>query len=734
MANWLQTLGKRVVDAGVAKYKDERRRRAEDPLTREEKGQLLRFGKIRNLVPPDKVKALPPYEEETARNRIQLREFLAHPLFMPTLLDAERAQAAAFREKLAAVDRFYDNELSVVQMSLSVFADMPSSEYKQLRLEYHDKVTGNKSYGNNATGVDVFFDTASILTTGNGLKTGFLGSELKRTLRDFPKGEQAIMRLAEILQVMGVLSQHDVIGIRLPMLWNHGKSQMTVPPAVSKPKQRAAFNETVQMLIETKYGTPESAAETVQETCRKMLERDSTSPEVKAILNRYLYSGTRWLNSNDITPLLPKGENDKMLRLGLFDDGKELLYDRAESLATIAPPGSGKSTGHVMRNLLYLNAPAVVLDVKGEMYQATASWRNGNVGEVYRFAPNRPQDSLHFNPIDFITTDPDEAYEQAEKLAELLTVPPDKDEYFDTRSIQVIQAMVLYVALTKTGEARCMETVLDLLASGEPEDELVDGDDPNSAFDALIARLAMSEIRSLRRMGNALRKMPEKQLEGVFDSARTKLKVWESPAIARLTRDTNFRPEQLREERATLYLCVDLGDIKRFASVLRVLLGTCIGHLCRGTPDPSAEVVTFFLDEMPRLKRMDVVEEALDLGRGFGVRLWMFAQNVGQLETNYPNAHGMLGNCLAQCYMNPDAERSKWLQSHLGNRRGLLDGTEKPLVEASELTGTAFADRIIVMLNGMDNAAVRKHPFYADPEAVKRVAAPDWETETAETS
>jgi type IV secretion system protein VirD4 len=244
----------------------------------------------------------------------------------------------------------------------------------------------------------------------------------------------------------------------------------------------------------------------------------------------------------------------------------------------------------------------------------------------------------------------------------------------------------------------------------------------------------MHEMPTLRRLGSALSKMPDKQREGVFDTARTKLKVWESPAIARLTKDTTFSPQLLREKRATLYLCVDLADIKRFASVLRVLLGSSIAVLCRGTPDAEAETVTFFLDELPRLKRMDVVEEALDVGRGFGVRLWMFAQNVGQLEASYPNAEGMIGNCLAQCYMNPETERAAWLSRHLGKRRGLLDGSEYPLVEASDLTGTEYADKVVVMLNGMDNAVLTKRPYYKDTEALKRAGDLPQQRDTADTS
>ncbi len=744
MKSWLKGIGSKIVDAGKAKIDEEKRRLDEPPLNPSEKELFERFTAIKSYIPAQILEKLPPAPEaQSFRNRPEIRALVSvHAL--PAIIDqGEQAKAIAEQEEkarqlaaakaaaderararaesLAKIDAFYDNELNVVEVRLQKAAELGRADLRQLRSEFIEEATGEKSYQGSSLN-SMVFDASFNAVYGKRFDAGLEESRLSRTLRDFPVGHRAILRLSEILGVMGHLSIADVYSVQLSLIWNDGKTNLTVPATISKPKENSAFRKVMTRMIETRFGSPEAASELVQSKCRTVLEGTGDSDE-KAVLNRYLYSGTRWLTSDGIKPLIPGGVTDKALRLGAFADGEELFYDRNESLITIAPPGTGKSTAHVMRNLLYLNGPAVVLDIKGDMYAATAEWRK-NVGKVYRFAPNDRENSLHFNPLDFIPTDPDEAYEESERLAELLTVPAEEGEYFDERAIQVIRAMVLYVALTRTGAERCMETVIDLL-SGVNNDPLAaeragqTGED-DAPFNALISDLMMHEMPTLRRMGSSLNKMPAKQREGVFDTARTKLKVWESPAIARLTRSTTFRPEFLRGERASLYLCIDLGDIKRFASVLRVLLGCCIGNLCKGTPDPKAEPVTFFLDELPRLKKMDVVEEALDVGRGFGVRLWMFAQNIGQLKTSYPNAEGMVGNCLAQCYMNPDSERAKWLSEHLGIRRGLLDGNERPLVEASDLTGHDYADKIVVMLNGMDNAVLTKRPYYSDPIAYDR--------------
>lgn len=96
--------------------------------------------------------------------------------------------------------------------------------------------------------------------------------------------------------------------------------------------------------------------------------------------------GKRALARDDLSP--------SALRIGGFPDGSgELLYDMRESLITIAPSGSGKSQAHVLRNLLYLEAPAVVLDIKGEMSSGSRHWREG-VGKTYVFSPREPDISF----------------------------------------------------------------------------------------------------------------------------------------------------------------------------------------------------------------------------------------------------------------------------------------------------------------------------------------------------
>ena len=89
---------------------------------------------------------------------------------------------------------------------------------------------------------------------------------------------------------------------------------------------------------------------------------------------------------------------------------------------------------------------------------------------------------------------------------------------------------------------------------------------------------------------------------------------------------------------------------------------------------------------------------SFEAGRKYGLRLWMFAQSVGQLRNAYKNADGMLGSCAVRIFMNPTG--ADGLAERLSDEIGFvdaLDGSRKKLVEASELAGPNYREQQIVL-------------------------------------
>ena len=108
-----------------------------------------------------------------------------------------------------------------------------------------------------------------------------------------------------------------------------------------------------------------------------------------------LHGSARWANKSDIEAagLL---ENDGVyvgawLAPGPWWRKRRLLYlrdDSAENILVYAPPRSGKGVGLVIPTLLSWFQSAVITDLKGELWDNTAGWRQQHAGnKVLRFEP-----------------------------------------------------------------------------------------------------------------------------------------------------------------------------------------------------------------------------------------------------------------------------------------------------------------------------------------------------------
>jgi hypothetical protein len=144
-----------------------------------------------------------------------------------------------------------------------------------------------------------------------------------------------------------------------------------------------------------------------------------------------------------------------------------------------------------------------------------------------------------------------------------------------------------------------------------------------------------------------------------------------------------------------------------------------------GVAPTGSPAILFILDELRRLRNMPPVDESLNIGRRYGLRLWMFAQSLGQLHTAYQNADGMPSSCAVRIFMNPSgadglAER---ISAELGYVESLNDNSRRRLAEAADLAGPAYRDRQIVIANGAKLAIVSKDFAYQSAEFTARMNA-----------
>ncbi|MGJ4925970.1 type IV secretory system conjugative DNA transfer family protein [Bradyrhizobium sp. HKCCYLS2038] len=403
------------------------------------------------------------------------------------------------------------------------------------------------------------------------------------------------------------------------------------------------------------------------------------------------------------------------LTLGVFKEtGQEYIFDGAESLITIARPGRGKTQAHVVRNLLYLEAPAIVLDVKPEIADLTREWRDQNVGPVQVFMPGDAANTANFNPLDAVPNDPIAAYTAIGRLLPLLMVPTDSQSakgFWEGRAAQLLQGALYDICLHGYGDQgrRDMSAVVDWFSPSPTQLKLQ------------IKFLQSCGVRSLVRIGNQLESADEETRSNLYETVLRHVDVWGSPQLEPVVAETTINFEDLRRKNGTLYLCVTPEELLMYRPLIRTLLGQIFYAIRDARDQWDLAPVTFFLDEFPQLGYMQEIEQMLALGRQSGLRLWLFAQGTSQLQKAYGDAERILELMAARCYMEPTATTAQELSKELGSRRDLLSGTMKPLATAQQLMGPEYVDRVIVLEGGRRPARLQAVKAYEDPQLKGRL-------------
>ena len=517
---------------------------------------------------------------------------------------------------------------------------------------------------------------SALVATENALRKGFL----KRRLGELTDRERAILRAADLLVELGELERIAALRLRLPIVWNEGRCRVAAPGFESATRRNFLRAGMEALFGDFAVAAPETLDD-LRRAWRSALSLDARlTEEEHQTLESYQFVERSWL-----APAEPEDSRSAAtaLTFGLFPGtDRPMLYDNSHGVITFAPAGSGKRAGQIAHNLSRLVAGAVAIDIDGKAFNATARWRQKEVGKIFVFAPSLAEHSMRYNPIDAVARDPDDAWTEARLLADLLTGRRGPDE----EGRNFIAPAIFEVALNDRPERRHMRGVVARIACTDQQ------------LETWIAALTRSPHRELVEHGRMLRELGSAARQALVNRLMRELAVWQTPPIADLVDRSDWTPADLRR-RATLFLCIDRPDLDRYAGVLRVIIGQTLAALRREKAASPAATVTFFLDELARLGPMATVARAVDAAPDSGVRPWMFFASSAEMRKHYPNADGMSTSCAAHCWIAPDEAAAHEVEQRLGFVKSLFGAEERPMVSAEELAGPEFADKIIALVH-----------------------------------
>jgi type IV secretion system protein VirD4 len=421
--------------------------------------------------------------------------------------------------------------------------------------------------------------------------------------------------------------------------------------------------------------------------------------------------------------------------------GAYLRHHGPEHVLCFAPTRSGKGVGLVVPTLLTWPGSAIVHDIKGENWGLTAGWR-ARFGRVLLFDPTNKQ-STAYNPLLEVRRGEWEVRD-VQNIADVLVDPEgalEKRNHWEKTSHSLLVGTILHVLYAEADKT--LAGVANFLS------------DPKRPIETTLR--AMMTTPHLGTKGvhpvvaSAARELlnkSENERSGVLSTAMSFLGLYRDPVVATVTRRCDWRIRDLveAERPVTLYLVVPPSDISRTKPLVRLILNQ-IGRRLTEELDSKRRRhrLLLMLDEFPALGRLDFFESALAFMAGYGLKSFLIAQSLNQIEKAYGQNNSILDNCHVRVSFATNDERTakrvsdalgtatelRAMKNYAGSRLSPWLGhlmisrqeTARPLLTPGEVMQLPPEDEL-VLVSGCAPIRAKKARYYEDPELKARILQP----------
>ncbi|MHB8887006.1 MAG: conjugal transfer protein TraG [Methylovirgula sp.] len=450
------------------------------------------------------------------------------------------------------------------------------------------------------------------------------------------------------------------------------------------------------------------------------------------------YGSARWASREEVKAAGLLGPDGVVL--GRFERAY-LRHDGPEHVLCFAPTRSGKGVGLVVPSLLTWPGSAIVHDIKGENWTLTAGFRARH-GRVLLFDPTNSA-STAYNPLLEVRRGAWEVRD-VQNVADVLVDPEgslERRNHWEKTSHSLLVGAILHVLYAEADKT--LAGVAAFLSDPKRPIE--------TTLKAMMTTPHLGDAGTHPLVASTARELLNKsdnERSGVLSTAMSFLGLYRDPVVAQVTRRCDWRITDLiaDDHPATLYLVVPPSDISRTKPLIRLILNQ-IGR--RLTEDLHAKNrrhrVLLMLDEFPALGRLDFFESALAFMAGYGLKAFLIAQSLNQIEKAYGANNSILDNCHVRVSFATNDERTakrvsdalgtatemKAMKNYAGHRLSPWLGhlmvsrseTARPLLTPGEVMQLPPTDEI-VMVAGTPPIRAKKARYFEDRRLTQRVLPP----------
>ena len=424
-----------------------------------------------------------------------------------------------------------------------------------------------------------------------------------------------------------------------------------------------------------------------------------------------------------------------------------LRHDGPEHVMAFAPTRSGKGVGLVVPTLLSWTGSAVIHDIKGENWQITAGWRS-RFSHALLFNPTDTR-SARYNPLLEVRRGENEVRD-VQNIADILVDPEgalERRNHWEKTSHSLLVGAILHILYAE--EEKTLARVASFLS------------DPQRPFVATLKRMMTTNHLGTTEqpqvhpvVASAAREVLNKsdnERSGVLSTAMSFLGLYRDPTVAEVTSRCDWRIADLVDaaQPVSLYLVIPPSDISRTKPLVRLILNQIGRRLTERLDGVGAasrkHKLLMMLDEFPALGRLDFFETSLAFMAGYGVRAFLIAQSLNQIEKAYGEHNSILDNCHVRVAFATNDERTarrisdalgtateqRSMRNYAGHRLApwlahvmvSRQETARPLLTPGEVMQLPPADEL-VLVSGLAPIRAQKLRYYEDRNFTSRLAPP----------
>ncbi|OPB28354.1 Ti-type conjugative transfer system protein TraG [Bartonella sp. WD12.1] len=405
-----------------------------------------------------------------------------------------------------------------------------------------------------------------------------------------------------------------------------------------------------------------------------------------------------------------KGGSQPLLTYNLDFDSTHMLF--------FAGSGGYKTTSNVIPTCLKYSGPLVVFDPSTEIAPIVKETRQCLNNRTVHVLDPHGKSTKAFNPLDWLLNENIPLYEREAGLVEIARLllsenhkSTSTDQFFTSHAHNLLTGLLAHIVFSNEYklEEKNLKTLRVLVSEPEP-----------SVIKKLRKLQSSSPSQFIRETLGVFTNMAEQTFSGVYATASKDTQWLSLSNYAQMISGNDFKTEDITKGDIDIFLNIPSKILKSYPGVGRILVGSFLKAM-EAANGHYAKRVLFVLDEIDLLGYMNILEEARDRGRKYGISLMLFYQSVGQIERHfgYAGAMAWFESCAFVSYAAiKDIKTAKNISESCGKMTIEVKGKSKtlgttgvkgtestsfqqrPLIYPHEITQSMRKDEQIILVQG----------------------------------